>query len=128
MTIVTRNELCKYPNGTVFMIYQPEITDGEIHIKTGANKELSYWNGEIKLTPILEFDANQPERYCQWSTEDTATCDYDINQKFMVFSQTEVQQMINVLMWALTGCKSYFNEDIWICGNSVLSDEEMGCI
>lgn len=125
MRIISRNELCKYPNGTVFMIYKPEITDGEIHIKTGANKNLDNWNGELTLTPIWEYDTSQSERFCQWSTIDTATCDYDESQMFMVFSKTEVHQMINALMWSLTGCQSYFNEDVWICGDTVISDEEM---
>ena len=123
MTIVTRSELCTYPNGTVFMLYVPDMTDGEIHIITGTNT-IDNWNGELLLTPDWEHN-EYDEKFCQWSTVDNATCDYDENQKFIVFSKTEVQQMINCLMWALTGCTSFFNEDIWIYNNTILSDSEM---
>ena len=123
MYIVTRAQLCKMPNGTVFMLYDEDITDGEIHIITGHYKNNTGWNGELSLVPFWER-TNDIEKYCQWSTADDATCDYDEKQKFIVYSKTEVQQMINALIFALSGCETNFNEDIWICGDTILTDSE----
>ena len=125
MNIVTRDKLCKCENGTVFMVYQPEITDGEIHIITGASENINGWNGELLLTPFWECDSKCSERFSQWMTTDAASHDYDAEQKFMIFSKTEVQQMINALVWAISGCTTYFNQDIWICGDTVISDHDM---
>ena len=108
------------------MLYQPEVTDGEIHIITGKDSpEDKHWNGELLLTPFWEMNIDSNERFCQWSTVDTAFCDYAEDQKFMVFSKTEVMQMIHALTWALSGCEGAFNQDIWICGDTVLTDNDM---
>lgn len=124
MVIVSRDELAKYPNGTVFTEYVPDMLDSQIHILTGCDGK-GYWNGELSLIPFLDDEkchGNRLFSHTQWCTVDTSINDYDKNQKFAVFSKTEIQQMINALMWALTGCKSYFNEDIWVCDDRVIDD------
>lgn len=132
MNIVSKQELGLQPSGTVFMLYDPDFTDGQIHIKTdsgGIDYQKApcnrvYWNGEMKLTPFWKTVDDSSERFCNWSTIDTSSHDYNDNQKFIIFSKTEVHQMINALMWALSGCETYFNEDVWIYGNTVLSEDD----
>lgn len=125
MYIVSRDELGKLPNGTVFMEYEPDILNGQIHILTGSDGT-GHWNGELSLTPFMDdFNhgidrVNRLWSLAQWCTVDTATCDYDENQKFAVFNKTEIQQMINALIWAVSGCTGYFNEDIWIDENGLV--------
>lgn len=125
MRIVTKTELTKYPNGTVFMLYQPCILNGDIRILTGCNGK-DYWNGELSLTPFMDDNeiVDYPCIATQWSTVDTSIYDYDDNQLFAVFSKTEIQQMINCLSWALSNCQSYFNEDIWINEDDVFTDND----
>lgn len=124
MNIVTKDELCKYPNGTVFMEYIPDMTDGRVHIMTGSNGK-DTWNGEITLDPIWKYDKEDPRIiYTNWCTIDTAYCDYDSEQKFIVFSKEEVANMINILTWALSGCDYSFNEDIWFDNNGNVWDEK----
>ena len=53
MRIINRKQLSHMPNGTVFMLYTPEILDNKIHIITGRHKDRSGYNGEITLTPSL---------------------------------------------------------------------------
>lgn len=118
MIIVSRNELCQYPVGTVYMKYEPDITDGNIHIKTDSE-----WNSELTFIPFWEENGlKKSERYCKWITTDTTMCDYDEKQQFIVYSKTEVQQMINALIWAIGGCESYFNQDDWFCGDLVIPE------
>ena len=40
MKILTKKELLEAPAGTVYIGYEPEITDGEIKIKVGNNCNL----------------------------------------------------------------------------------------
>lgn len=129
MLIVSKEEFCKYPNGTVFMLFSPEVLDDGIYIKTGYGRgqdEKEYWNGELGLTPFFKHDKdNESLCYTQWSTVDTSTIDYSNDQLFAVFSKSEVKQMINCLMFALCNCKTYLNQDIWFANNMVIPDEDM---
>lgn len=128
MRIVNKKELATMPNGTVFMLYRPDMVYDEIHIITGHYDDNSGWNGELTLDPFIEKDKDDRDYfYTQWCTVDTATCDYNDNQLFAVFSKTEVVQMINCLQWALTGCESYFDEDVWHHGYEAkpIADDEM---
>lgn len=124
MRIVSKNELGKMPNGTVFTMYTPMILYNDIHILTGSRGDGS-WNGELTLFPFID-DKLEGDNIleCNWSTDDTASCDYDEDQLFAVFSKSEVMQMINALTWAVTECGGFFDEDLWLCENRVYSEEE----
>lgn len=128
MKILTKMELMKQPNGTVFMTYEPEILSGCIHILTGRYTDRNGWNGELTLDPFWDFDSNNKERYTQWSTVDSADIDYDDSQLFAVFSIKEIKQMINCLNWAveeLSGKNpNFINQDIWFLNDKTITDEE----
>ena len=119
MTIISRDELKEYPIGTVFMLYEPEVIDNEVHIKTDGQGF-----SEMSLTPC-EWNYNYTDKnsmFVNWATTDATIGDYDKDQKFVVFSKTEVQHMINILMWALSGCESNLDEDLWICEDTLLHE------
>lgn len=116
MIIVNRDELAKLPDGTVFMLYEPINLGGETHIKAGTyeNQDRQTWNGELSLTPFVdieESDNNSRDFATEWIISDDAEHDYEKDQLFAVFSKTEIRKMIDCLTWALTDCKTDFNQD-----------------
>ena len=112
MRLLTKNELKNEPNGTVYIPFAPEVFMGEINIITGKDGDNEGWNGELPILPmtIKESEVNYAT---QWCTTDNAWEELDNNTKYAVFSKNEVLKIIQCLQWALTGCKSYFNEDEW---------------
>ena len=126
MRILSKKEMLETPVGTVFALYEPDILYGDIRIKTSSYKikrsvddcdDEPHWNGELLLTPACAHEKESLDDlnrcYTNWLSIDNADGDYDDKQLFAVFSKTEVIQMINALQWALTGCKSYFDQDLW---------------
>ena len=123
MNIVNKQELGKLPNGTVFAQYTPMILYNNIRILTGSSNNGS-WNGELCLFPFIDDKLEGGNCLeCNWSTVDNTASDYDEDQLFAVFDKPEVQQMINALTWALTGCEGYFDENVWFCGGRVYPEE-----
>ena len=122
MRIIDKEEMLKMPNGTVFMEYIPDMLTGTVRIKTGYYERIGkpLWNGELNIEPSFVHDIDD-KNYCytQWSTVDRAAHDYDEKQLFVVFSKTEILQMISCLQWALTECKTYFNQDMWYHDNEL---------
>lgn len=127
MKIVTRNELAEYPVGTVFMDWLGDgtidsvegILANDIRIitntvdnhtdETGADK---FWVDELSLIPMVDYH-NSSERSVRWITAIKSANDYDSSYDlFAIFNAEEVQQMINILKWALSGCKGSLNS-IW---------------
>lgn len=96
------------------MTYEPECLSGELYIKTGQYEDHLDWNGALSISPDFKHDPDDKNScYTNWCTVDNACCDYGYGQLFAVFSSTEVRKMIDCLQWALTGCKSCFNQDEW---------------
>lgn len=125
MRVLSKEELKNEPNGTVYIPFTPQIFTGEIHIITGKNDK-GEWNGELPFLPFL-LEEDVDSYLTQWCTVDNTWWELDDNKKYAVFSQNEIRKMIDCLQWALTGCKSYFNQDEWWgehC-NFPLSDEDV---
>lgn len=130
MRIINKKELSKMPNGTVFMLYSPEVLDDEIHIITGKHKDRDGYNGEINLTPNFNFKDIEYDdfRVTNWCTTDSTDWEYDDNQLFAVFSKLEIQIMIQILQWALTGCDNNgmdWFEDSYFYDNNVIPEKEL---
>ena len=124
MRVLSKEELKNEPNGTVYIPFTPQIFTGEIHIITGKNDK-GEWNGELPFLPFL-LEEDTDNYLTQWCTVDNTWWELDCDKKYAVFSQNEIRKMIDCLQWALTGCKSYFNQDEWRgehC-NFPLSDDE----
>lgn len=125
MKIINRKQLSQMPNGTVFMLYSPKVLGNEIHIITGKFIDEDGYNGEILLTPY--FDINDIE-CTNWCSNDTTDWEYDDNQLFAVFSKLEIQIMIQILQWSLTGCEdnglNWF-EDCYIYNDVIIPKNEL---
>ena len=112
MRLLTKEELKNEPNGTVYIPFEPQVFTGEIHIITGKENDKGEWNGELPFLPFLiKEDANN--YLTQWCTIDNTWWELDDSTKYAVFSKNEICKMIDCLQWALTGCKTYFNQDEW---------------
>lgn len=104
MKILTKKELLEAPAGTVYVKYEPEVTDGDIKIKVGNNCNLD-------LIPSFDW-VNKTNKSTNWATDDlNIKADYDESDLFAAFNKAEVMKMINCLSWALADCKPYFNMD-----------------
>lgn len=125
MKIINRKQLSQMPNGTVFMLYSPKVLGDEIHIITGKFIDEDGYNGEISLTPY--FDINDIE-CTNWRSNDTTDWEYDDNQLFAVFSKLEIQIMIQILQWSLTGCEdnglNWF-ESCYIYNDVIIPENEL---
>lgn len=130
MDIINRDQLSNMPDGTVFMKYSPDYIDGRIRIITGKYTNKLGFNGVLYLEPNFQFSTGDPdtdgERITNWCSTDETEYDYDENQLFVVFSKTEVRYMINILMWALSGCSYCENfSDKYICGDVEIDEEDL---
>ena len=128
MDIITRKQLSHMPNGTVFTTYKPDILGDHICVINGQNKERSGFNGVIYITPNFQAIDKNPmeERITNWCSVDVTEFDYDEAQLFAVFSKTEVKYMINVLIWALSGCSYPDNfQDRYVCGECEFDEEHL---
>lgn len=128
MQIINRKQLFQMPNGTVFMLYTPEILDNKIHIITGRYKDKAGYNGEVTLTPNFSHEETGIDRITNWSSIDTTDLDYNEDQLFAVYSKIEIQTMIQILQWALTDCKDNgldWFQDYYFLDNHIIPEKEI---
>ena len=126
MKILNKEEMKKMPNGTVFMLYQPEILDGEIHIITGKIDDHFVYNGELLLTPFFDYISNDKERITNWCTTDNTLNDYDDNTLFAVFNQLEIIAMIKCLQSAIDPSVDLSDlMDIYFKGDEIIEEKDL---
>ena len=126
MKILNNEEIKKMPNGTVFMLYQPEILDGEIHIITGKIDDNFGYNGELLLTPFFDYISNDKERITNWCTTDNTLNDYDDNTLFAVFNQLEIIAMIKCLQSAIDPSVDLSDlMDIYFKGDEIIEEKDL---
>lgn len=112
MRLLTKAELKNEPNGTVYIPFVPQVFTGELHIITGKEKDAGEWNGELPFLPFTLRDTGN-QYLTQWCTVDNTWWELEDETTYAVFSKNEIRKMIDCLQWALTGCKTYFNQDVW---------------
>ena len=126
MKILNKEEMKKMPNGTVFMLYQPEILDGEIHIITGKIDDNFGYNGELLLTPFFDYISNDKERITNWCATDNTLNDYDDNTLFAVFNQLEIIAMIKCLQSAIDPSVDLSDlMDIYFKGDEIIEEKDL---
>lgn len=108
MRVLTLEEFCKEPNGTVFSEFNGDPMDAILQVKTGyyewQNKPT--FNGVEYVAPIYAsidgnyFDSPRDlslDNVTETFSVDTAECDYEEGDKFIVYNNNEIAEMINVL-------------------------------
>lgn len=128
MKIVGIKELSKMPNGTVFSEIDPRMHkqygagDFDIcglNIMCGHDDkycpvESGRFNGVLHMLNYVSVRRNSDGTlsldsefgYDDYAVTDTVDYDYDKDAQFVVYDNTDVIEIINVLSWALTGCES----------------------
>ena len=114
MIIMNKEDFAKMPNGTVYCLWTPDFSNGDIKVKTGyymnENGGFSF-NGIIRLCSNLNWlDFYETDRVFGYFESnnfsvDESLNDYEDNQKFIVFDKFEIRRMIDVLTYALCNCE-----------------------
>lgn len=126
MKILNKEELKKMPCGTVFMLYEPEHLDGEIHIITSKLDDSLGHNGELCLTPFFDYISNDKERITNWRTVDTAICDYNDDTLFATFSKLEIIAMIKCLQAAIDPTVDISTlMDTYFKGDNIIEEKDL---
>lgn len=112
MKIVDYKEFVRSPAGTVFCPYEPCFFHSPLQIKTdtGWKSEKRYmFNGTLSLEPSFLDQENLAfgvGRYgINFPVCDTSSIDFDENGLFAILEKEEIESIINLLNWALSGCK-----------------------
>lgn len=102
MKIVSRDELAKMPNGTVFSYLNGGYTIEGFEIITGRYDDGNDgFNGTLSLEPSFNWDNDSSERITNWETIDTAHYDFNEDSLFVVYNKNEIQEIIQWLKWAI---------------------------
>lgn len=123
MKIMTRDQLAKMPNGTVFSHFDGYNIEG-FEIITGRYDDgKDGFNGTLSLEPSFNWDDDSSERITNWETIDTAHYDFNEDSLFVVYNKNEIQEIIQWLKWAIgednaPDMNKYFYKD------QVLSERE----
>lgn len=113
MKLISYKDFCKMPAGTVFAPYTPCILEERLAIKVDAGKVNNAlnehrFNGVMPLEPWLGDDCllwnigDQDE--ASFEVYDGDNNSYYEYEMFLVFEETDIDKMINVLKWAKNGC------------------------
>lgn len=118
MKIVGYDEFCRMPAGTVFAPYEPCILRGPLSIKVDGGRIYSdgdyYFNGVIILEPDLSYDMRNigDELPAEFTAYDGDNNDYEEYDKFLVFDKFDIQNLRDILLWAMRGCPEWCKEEI----------------
>lgn len=117
MKLVSFDDFCKMPAGTIFAPYEPCVLEEELSIKvdpgTEMPKDYPYYrhgfNGVMPLRPWLGdsctlFSIGDRED-ASFEIYDGCNADYMDYKMFLIFEETDVERFIDAIVWAKNGCK-----------------------
>lgn len=116
MKLVNFDDFCKMPSGTIFAPYTPYVLRDELAIKVDPGEAIPAdypyykwcFNGVMPLSPWLDSDCGLrnigDHSEVLFEIYDGDTNDYCDYEMFLVFEETDIDRMINVLNWAKNGC------------------------
>lgn len=117
MILVGFEEFCRMPAGTIFAPYTPCVLEEELSIKVDPGQEMPKhypyyrhtFNGVMPLSPWFDDDCrlfNIGDRSeASFEIYDGDNNDYRDYEMFLVFEESDIDRMINALIWAKNGCK-----------------------
>lgn len=126
MKLVSLEEFCKMPAGTIFAPYEPMVFKQRLEIKVDGGEPapyyaqtLHYFNGTMPLEPCIDLDAEfykiGDQLPASFETYDGSTADYMDERMFAVFEEADVDKMIQVLLWAKNGCVGRYENFDYRC-------------
>ena len=115
MKLVNFDDFCRMPAGTIFAPYEPCILKKRLAIKTDGGRPgplychfLHIFNGAMPLEPWIDpddpFEKVGDELPASFEIYDASNADYDDDTMFLVFDESDIDRMINALVWAKNGC------------------------
>ena len=115
MKLVSFEEFNKMPAGTVFARYEPNIFKECLSIKTDTGEPAPMYchfthifNGVMPLEPWIDPDDQfykvGDELPASFEIYDGSTADYMNDDMFLVFDSSDIDRMINALVWAKNDC------------------------
>jgi hypothetical protein len=105
MKLITYQEFCRMPAGTIFAPYEPCVLDDRLSIKVDGGDENGWFNGVMPLEPWnVEEIWEKGECPVSFETYDGANADYIDYDLILVFDEADVDRMIDILKWAKKGC------------------------
>lgn len=116
MRLVDFEEFCRMPAGTIFAPYEPVVLKEYPAVKVDAGEDMPEdypycrhtFNGVMPLEPWIDSDTTLwsigDQEDASFEVYDGDNCDYMNYEMFLVFEETDIDRMINVLTWAKNGC------------------------
>lgn len=123
MKIVDFKTFNRMPAGTIFAPYTPCVLKERLAIKTDHGCEINYprygnwmFNGVMPLEPWnLDCVFDEDSVRATFEIYDGDTNDYHDYKQFLIFEESDIDRLIQVLQWAKGGCKDedYHEFDQW---------------
>lgn len=117
MKLVDFKTFNRMPAGTIFAPYTPCVLQERLAIKTDHGREFDpnecfhdwAFNGVMPLEPWNLDDVvdGYPIR-ASFEIYDGDTNDYCDKEQFLIFEECDIDRLIQVLLWAKSGCKDEF--------------------
>jgi hypothetical protein len=88
-----------------------DLEIGQLTVICGYSEEYGFFNGTVSLPEYISISRENGIRdldytFDEYVSTDNSLYDYDENSMFIVYDEADIVEIINVLQWALCGCKS----------------------
>ena len=123
MKIVDFKTFNRMPAGTIFAPYTPSVLEDRLAIKVDHGREINYprcgnwmFNGVMPLEPWnLDSVFDEESVKATFEIYDGDSNDYRDYKQFLIFEECDIDRLIQVLLWAKSGCKDedYHGFDEW---------------
>lgn len=123
MKLVDFKTFNRMPAGTVFAPYTPCVLEEGLAIKVDHGREFDHprrekwmFNGVMPLEPWnLDSVFDEESVKATFEIYDGDSNDYRDYEQFLIFEEADIDRLIQVLLWAKSGCKDedYHGFDQW---------------
>lgn len=123
MKIVDFETFNRMPAGTIFAPYTPCVLEDRLAIKVDHGREFDHprhekwmFNGVMPLEPWnLDSVFDEESVKAIFEIYDGDSNDYRDYEQFLIFEEADIDRLIQVLLWAKSGCKDedYHGFDQW---------------
>lgn len=106
MKLITYEEFCKMPAGTIFAPFEPCVLREELSIKVDGGDKDGWFNGVMSLEPwnLEDLRVVGEQSPARFEVYDGANADYQNEEMILVLEEADIDRMIMFLKWAKNGC------------------------